>query len=132
MKIINLITTAMLTFCLTGNVLSTSTKITVVNETLKTLVLYFDSMIYKRPQTEMLIPKQTRSVYLDDYTNKDITKNITIEARGATLQPVIWSFAQTNLRDNMTLIFSITKSQTLKLTIIKPDGRTKVVDPISK
>lgn len=89
-------------------------------------------MVYKRPQTEMLLPKQTGSVYLEDYSDIDITKDITLEVRGAGPDPVTWSFAQNDLRDNMTLIFSKTGDNPLRLTIIKPTGTMRVVDPISR
>lgn len=118
--------------CIKGSMLDAATRITATNGTFKTLVLYFDSAIYKRPQTEMLTPKQTRSIYLDDYSNIDITKNITLEVRGGTANPVTWSFAQQDLRDNMKLIFSKTEQGPLNLTIIKPNGATKVAAPISK
>lgn len=113
-------------------VYSVSTRITITNETYKTLVLYFDSIIYKRPQTEMLLPKQTRSVFLEDYSDIDVTKDITIEARGSFADPVTWSFAQSDLRDNMTLIFSKTGNRPLSLTVIKPNGTMRVIDPISR
>ena len=111
---------------------SISTRITVTNETFKTLVLYFNSMVYKRPQIETLLPKQTRSVFLEDYSDIDITKDISIEARGAAGEPVTWSFAQTDLKDRMVMIFSKTGTRPLRLTIIKPNGTTRVVDPISR
>lgn len=118
--------------CITG-LLTCSTRLSVKNNTFKTIVLYFDSMVYKRPQTESLLPKQTRSVYLEDYTDKDITKPITVEARGGgSTEPVTWSFAQQDLRDNMVLIFSKPKQQTLRLTIIKPNGTSSVKKPISQ
>ena len=119
--------------CATSSMLySASTRITVTNETFKTLVLYFNSMVYKRPQTEMLLPKQTGSVYLEDYSDIDITKDITLEVRGACPDPVTWSFAQTDLRDNITLIFSKPRDKPLKLTIINPTGTMRVVDPIAR
>jgi hypothetical protein len=80
----------------------------------------------------MLLPKQTRSISLEDYSDIDITKNITLEVKGGAIEPVTWSFAQTDLRDNMTLIFSRSEARPLRLTLIKPDGTTKVVDPISR
>jgi hypothetical protein len=109
-----------------------ATRITVTNETLKTIVLYFDSMIYKRPQVETLLPTQTRSIYLEDYSDKDITKNITIEARQTSGDSTTWSFAQTDLRTNMTLIFSSQNDGPLKLTVIRPNGTTRVIDPITR
>lgn len=112
--------------------LAVATRITVTNETLKTIVLYFDSMIYKRPQVETLLPTQTRSIYLEDYSDKDITKNITIEARQTSGDSTTWSFAQTDLRTNMTLIFSHQNKDLLKLTVIRPNGTTRVVDPITR
>jgi hypothetical protein len=117
--------------CIMVSFIQATTRITVTNETFKTLVLYFDSMVYKRPQTEMILPKQTRSIYLEDYTDKDITKNITLEVRGGSAEPVTWSFSQTDLRDNMSLIFSKAEQKPLNLTVIKPNGHTKVLDPIS-
>lgn len=124
---------ALMLICLASSALySVSTKLTVTNETHKTLILYFDSMIYKKPQRELLLPKQTRSIFLEDYTDVDITKDITIEARGASPNSVTWSFAQTDLRDNMTLIFSKNGNNALKLTIIKRNGATRIVDPISR
>jgi hypothetical protein len=117
---------------LTTESLAISTRITVTNETSKTIVLYFDSMIYKRPQVETLLPTQTRSIYLEDYSDKDITKNITIEARQTTGDSTTWSFAQTDLRTNMTMIFSKQREKQLTLTIIRPNGTTRVVDPITR
>ncbi len=112
--------------------ITSSNRITVTNDTFKTLILYFDSMIYKRPQIERLIPKQTRSIFLEDYSDKDITKNITIEVRGATGEPTTWAFSQTALSANIKLIFSKTGDRPLRLTIIKPSGATRIVDPISR
>jgi hypothetical protein len=112
--------------------LHAGTRLTVTNETFKTVTLYFDSQIYKRPQIERFLPKQTRSVYLEDYSDKDITKDITLEARGGTWGSVTWSFAQTDLKDNMALVFSQTEQRPLKLTVIKPNGQTRVIDPISR
>lgn len=109
-----------------------ATRIMVTNETLKTIVLYFDSMIYKRPQVETLLPTQTRSIYLEDYSDKDITKNITIEARQTSGDSTTWAFAQTDLRTNMTLIFSSQNDGPLKLTVIRPNGTTRVIDPITR
>jgi hypothetical protein len=117
---------------LTLQSLAVATRIKVTNETLKTIVLYFDSMIYKRPQVETLLPTQTRSIYLEDYSDKDITKNITIEARQTSGDSTTWSFAQTDLRTNMTLIFSHQNKDRLKLTIIRPNGTTRIVDPITR
>lgn len=117
---------------LTLHSLAVATRIKVTNETLKTIVLYFDSMIYKRPQVETLLPAQTRSIYLEDYSDKDITKNITIEARQTSGDSTTWSFAQTDLRTNMTLIFSHQNENLLKLTVIRPNGTTRVVDPITR
>ena len=130
-KIVKL-TLISLVICLTYNITGT-TRLTVKNDTFKTLILYFDSVIYKRPQTETLLPKQTKSVFLDDYTDKDITKPITIEAHGGgSAGPVMWSFAQTDLRDNMVLIFSMPEQRPLMLTIIKPNGNSTVQDPIAR
>ena len=119
--------------CIASSMLyAASIKLTVTNETFKTLILYFDSMVYKKPQRELLLPKQTRSIFLEDYIDVDITKDITIEARGASPNSVTWSFAQTDLRDNMTLIFSKNANNALKLTIIKRNGATRIVYPISR
>ena len=117
---------------LTLQSLSVATRIMVTNETLKTIVLYFDSMIYKRPQVETVLPKQTRPIYLEDYSDKDITKNITIKARQTSGNSTTWSFAQTDLRTNMTLIFSHQNKDHLKLTVIRPNGTTRIVDPITR
>lgn len=108
------------------------TRIKVRNETLKTLVLYFDSTIYKRPQIEKILPQQTRSVRLEDYSDKDVTKNITIEAWGTFGNSVTWSFTQYDLRDNMTLNFSKLGDGPLTLTVISPKGSRKMVAPVSR
>lgn len=88
-------------------------------------------MVYKRPQIERVLPKQTRSVFLEDYSDVDITKNITIETRGASGYPTTWSFAQTNFSNNMTLLFSETDENSLILTVIKPNGSARIATPIS-
>jgi hypothetical protein len=97
-------------------------RIRVANETFKTIVIHIDSVIYKRPQVETLLPKQTRSISLEDYSDKDITKSITIEAHQTSGESASWSFTQTDLRTNMKLIFSDQDGAGLKLTVIRPNG----------
>jgi hypothetical protein len=115
-------------FCLTITQ-QASIQLKLENNTPVKLQVTFTSAVYNRPQVTTVPAGRTGKFWLDDLTDKDITKDTTVEVIGTKLQPRSWTFRQIDLINNMKLIFSVTEDNMLTLTVEKPSGATFIHQP---
>lgn len=106
-----------------------SIQIKLENKTPVKLQITFTSAVYHRPQVTTVSAGHRGKFWLEDLTDKDITKDTTVEVSGAKLQPRSWSFRQIDLINNMILSFSVTEDNMLTLTVEKPSGATFLQQP---
>jgi hypothetical protein len=106
-----------------------SIQLKLENKTPVKLQITFTSAIYHRPQITTILANRIGKFWLEDLTDKDITKDTTVEVTGAKLQTKSWTFRQIDLINNMKLIFSVTEDNMLTLTVEKPSGATFILQP---
>ena len=104
-------------------------RIELKNNTAIQLKIAFTCAIYKTPTIVTIRANGQGKAYLDDLTDKDITKDTTVKATGNKLHPASWTFKQTELPFIKSLTFATDDNNMFALTIEKSNGATYIQQP---